>query len=74
MLGLTVAQAAVLAEGHAAADAAEARARMLCIRTAVWAEAEEFARATEPPAGRDGDDRAAWLEGYAGEGTEGTGP
>lgn len=74
MLGLTVAQVAVLAEGHAAADAAEAQARMIAVRTAVWAGAEEFARATERPELRDGSDRAAWLAGYAGEGTEGTGP
>ncbi|MCL4189885.1 MAG: hypothetical protein KJZ85_19985 [Rhodobacteraceae bacterium] len=68
MLGLTPAGLRVLAEGHAAVDAAERRAQMGAIRAAVWADADDFRRLTEAGLEDGPGRRADWLEGWDGEG------
>jgi hypothetical protein len=71
VLGLTVAEAQVLAEAHAAVDAAERRAQMAAIRAAVWAEAEEFRRLSAAEAPEGPGTRGDWLEGWGNEGRDG---
>lgn len=66
VLGPTPAALRLLAEGHAAACAAERRALMAAVRAAVWAEADAFDRLCAPPAAGGADDRADWLEGWSG--------